>query len=82
MTHPSRLDIAAQVRAEIARWQAKIRQDDLASELEMSRNALSDRLSGEVEWRITELLRLGEILEVPITAFIPKPQPAPLHGAS
>lgn len=81
MTH-SRLDVAAEVRAEIARQQTKVAQEDLAAELEMSRKALSDRLSGEVEWRITELLRLGEILDVPITAFVPKPQPAPLGGAS
>jgi transcriptional regulator with XRE-family HTH domain len=72
MTKPPVDAVAAEVRAEIARRQPKTPQSEFAAELGMSQTQFSDRLSGDVEWRITEIIRLAELLGVPVTAFVPK----------
>lgn len=59
--------VAAEVRAELARAQIKIK--DLAPELEMSVSTLQRRLSGEIPFDVEELTRIAEIANVSPAAF-------------
>lgn len=62
--------IAAEVRAEIARQKGPT-QRELAELLGLSQPQVSDRIRGDVEWRISELAKVAELLGVPITKFVP-----------
>jgi hypothetical protein len=64
-------EIAAEVRAEIARRLPKKPRTEFAAELGISPTAWDDRLSGAVEWRITELVTLAGILGVEVAEFLP-----------
>lgn len=59
---------AAEVRAEVARQRKP--QREIADILGMSQAAASRRLLGQVEFSLSELTRLAEVLGVPLSAFI------------
>lgn len=59
--------VAAEVRAELARAQIKIK--DLAPELEMSVSTLQRRLSGEIPFDVEELTRIADIANVSPAVF-------------
>lgn len=61
------LDVAANVRAEVAR--RRIRQADIAGHLSIDQRAVSRRLLGHVEFSASELQKLAELLEVPVSAL-------------
>lgn len=69
MTNPLPADIAAEVRAEISRQ--KKPQREIADILGLSQQQVSERVRGDVEWRISELVRVADWLQVPITNFLP-----------
>lgn len=62
-------EIAAQVRAEISRQMKP--QRDLVELLGISQAQVSERVRGDVEWRISELTKVAEYLKVPLTDFLP-----------
>jgi transcriptional regulator with XRE-family HTH domain len=66
--------VAAEVRAEVARQ--RISQQVLAEKLAMSEGQVSFRLNGHVEFKVSELLAIAEVLGVPVTRFLPEPAPA------
>lgn len=61
--------IAGEIRAELGRRGLTHRQ--LADALGWSRQHLSKRMCGESDWRVSELLRVAQILDVPVTKFLP-----------
>lgn len=65
-THAQR--IAANVRAELARKQ--VTQADIAERLHFSRAAIGRRTSGHVDFKITELYVIAEMLDVPVSALL------------
>lgn len=69
MTNSLPADIAAEVRAEISRQ--KKPQREIADMLGLSQQQVSERVRGDVEWRISELVRVAGWLQVPITNFVP-----------
>lgn len=62
-------EIAAQVRAEISRQMKP--QRELVEILGISQAQVSERVRGDVEWRISELVKVAECLGVPLTTFVP-----------
>jgi len=66
--------IAGNVRAEVARQ--RIPQARTAAALGQNQQWLSRRMTGHVEFRISELLILAEFLDVPITDLLPKQKTA------
>lgn len=60
-------DVAAEVRAELARRQISGRRLGLA--LGWSQYYVSARLRGEVPFSLADLKRMAEYLEVPVTKF-------------
>lgn len=60
--------VADNVRAELAR--SGKRQVDLAKFLGFTRQAVSKRLHGHVDFRVTELHAIAEYLGVPISALV------------
>jgi transcriptional regulator with XRE-family HTH domain len=77
MTNSLPADIAAEVRAEISRQRKP--QREIAELLGISQQQVSERVLGDVEWRISELVRVAEWLSVPITKFVP---PSAVVGAA
>lgn len=63
--HASR--VAANARAEVARRQ--IRQGRIAEHLGLNQQQVSRRLTGEVEFSVSELQKLAELLEVPVATL-------------
>lgn len=59
------------MRAEMAR--AGVTQDVLAEVLGFSRQALSHRLLGNVEFRVSELERIAAFLGVPVATLLSGP---------
>lgn len=64
-----REQIAAEVRAELARQQ--VTQRDLAAVLDMTQPALQLRLVGKRSFRGEELAKIAAYLGVPVTGFLP-----------
>lgn len=62
-------EIAAQVRAEISRQMKP--QRELVELLGISQAQVSERVRGDVEWRISELVKVADYLGLPVTAFVP-----------
>jgi predicted XRE-type DNA-binding protein len=62
-------EIAAQVRAEISRQMKP--QRELVEILGISQAQVSERVRGDVEWRISELVKVADFLGVPLTQFVP-----------
>lgn len=60
--------VADNVRAELAR-QGK-RQVDIAEQLGFTRQALSKRLHGHVDFRVAELHAIAELLGIPISKLV------------
>ena len=69
MTRSRSDQVAAEVRAETARQ--RLSQGKLAEKLDMSESSVSLRLSGRIEFKISELLAFAEVLGVPVTQFLP-----------
>lgn len=61
--------VSSEVRAELARQRRP--QRDLADLLGISVNQVSERIRGDVDWRVTELIQVAELLRVPVTQFLP-----------
>jgi predicted XRE-type DNA-binding protein len=61
--------IAALVRAEISKQMKP--QRELVELLGISQAQVSERVRGDVEWRISELVKVAEYLGLPVTAFVP-----------
>ena len=60
--------VAAEVRAELARQQLSgVR---AAKALGWSQNYLSVRLRGTVEFSVTDLFKIADLLEVPVSTFL------------
>lgn len=80
MTNSLPVDIATEVRAEISRQ--KKPQRELAEILGISQQQVSERVRGDVEWRISELVRVARWLDVPLASFVPEPaRPAAASAA-
>lgn len=58
----------ATIRAEMARQ--RITQTELAVALSIPQTQVSARLRGAVEWRVTELLGVAELLGVPASTLL------------
>lgn len=80
MTKELASDIAAEVRAEISRQ--KKTQIQIAEQLGMTQPQISERMRGVTEWRISELVRLAEWLEVPLDHFVPARRSETVAGAA
>lgn len=61
-------NVAANVRAELAR--KRITQTKVAARLGVSRQNVAQRLSGRVDFRVSELVAIAELLEIPVTALL------------
>jgi len=70
--------IRRKVRAELAYREISGRQ--LCTLIGMSQSALAARLSGHVEFRISELQTIADAIEVPLSRFLPDTQPQPAGG--
>lgn len=68
-----REQIAAEVRAELARRRMSQRQ--VADILEMVQPAVQQRLAGVRPWRAEELVKLADALGVPLSRFMPQASP-------
>lgn len=68
MTQVPIVDVAANVRAEVAR--RRIRQADLADAMGLDQRAVSRRLLGHVEFSATELQKVAQILDVPVARLL------------
>ena len=64
----------ANVRAEMARRQ--ITQMELARQLGLSQAAISARIKGRTPFDINELTAIARVLDVPLDALLPDPEPA------
>lgn len=62
-------EIAALVRAEISKQMKP--QRELVELLGISQAQVSERVRGDVEWRISELTKVADFLGVPLTDFVP-----------
>lgn len=62
--------VADLVRAELAR--RRLKQTDLAAHLCLTRSAISRRLTGEMEFSITELRTTAAFFGVPLATFLPE----------
>ena len=60
--------VAANVRAEMAR--RRKRQEDIAELLSLTRQGVSQRLLGRVDFRIGELQAIADYLSVPISVLL------------
>lgn len=69
---------ADEVRAAMARKRKT--QNDVAGELGLSRQAVSDRLRGRTPWTVSEIHQLARLLDVPACALV-DPLAHPTHGA-
>lgn len=69
MANELALSIAAQVRAELSRQMKP--QRELVELLGLSQAQVSERVRGDVEWRISELTLVADHLGVSITEFLP-----------
>lgn len=61
--------VAAEVRAEMARQ--RITQTEMARRLGTNQAFINRRLVGEVPFNITTLAKIGDVLGVPVTHFMP-----------
>lgn len=61
-------DVAANVRAEVAR--RRLRQSEIAEALELDQRAVSRRLLGYVEFSASELQKLAGLLDVPAATLL------------
>lgn len=67
MSEPHKL-VAAEVRAEMARQ--RMSQSRLAELLGVAQQTISRRIVGEVPFDVSELARVAELLNVPMTQFL------------
>jgi transcriptional regulator with XRE-family HTH domain len=65
----NREQIAAEVRAALARKRPKMTQGELAERIGISRVALSERLNGYRPFDVDQLYRISDALDVPFMAF-------------
>lgn len=79
MTKDLATDIATEVRAEISRQ--KKPQREIADLLNLSQQQVSERVRGDVEWRISELVRVASWLGVSVDQFVPTLEPADVDAA-
>jgi transcriptional regulator with XRE-family HTH domain len=70
--------IAAEVRAELGRQ--RMSQRRLAAKLDLSQAQVNDRLRGSVEFRLSELEQIAEILGVPLRQFFDAPAAVAGHA--
>jgi transcriptional regulator with XRE-family HTH domain len=61
-------NVAANVRAELAR--RRISQTTVAQRLGVSRQNVAQRLNGRVDFRVSELVAIAALLDVPVTALL------------
>lgn len=61
--------VSAEIRAEMGRQ--RLTQVDLAGKLGIKQAHLSRRLTGEVTWRVDEVMRVALILGVPFRQLMP-----------
>lgn len=72
-------DIAAKVRAEISKQMKP--QREMVDILGLSQAQVSERVRGDVEWRISELVKVAALLGVPVTEFVPNADAAEVSAA-
>lgn len=65
--HETQLHVAAEARAEIARQRLTLR--EVAARLGMVHTSLHRRLTGEIDFSVSELAALADVLEVPLEQF-------------
>ena len=71
MTH-SLSDLNPTVRAEMARRGET--QTTLAPKIGLTQSGLSRRLTGTAEWTVTDLYRLAQVFDLPLSTFLPELQ--------
>jgi transcriptional regulator with XRE-family HTH domain len=62
------IDVAANVRAELAR--RRITQTDVAQRLGVSRQNVAQRLNGSVDFRVGELIAVADMLGITIAELL------------
>lgn len=67
MTVQTSTDVAAKVRGIAA--ERRLKQNDLAAALHLSRMSIVRRFSGETPYSIDDLLKLARLFNVPVGAF-------------
>ena len=65
----NRVDVAAEVRAVLAR--KRISQRQLAKALGLTQPVIWRRLRGDVQFSVDELQAVAEFVEVPVSTFFP-----------
>ena len=60
------------VRAEMARRGET--QSTLAPKIGLTQSGLSRRLTGDAEWTVHDLYKLADVLDVPLSTFLPEMQ--------
>lgn len=68
MRNPSRPAVVTEVR--VAALRAGASQNDIAAHLDMSQAAFSRRMTGEVEFRVSELRAIAGFLSVPLEQLL------------
>lgn len=68
MAYSTRERVAAEVRAEMARQRRT--QTELAEHLDMSQQAVSRRMTGELAWDVDEITDIADWLGVPLAALM------------
>jgi len=61
-------NVAANVRAELAR--KRISQTKVAEHLNVSRQNVAQRLNGKVDFRVSELIAIAGLLDIPVAALV------------
>jgi transcriptional regulator with XRE-family HTH domain len=74
MVHPLTVRLAAEFRAEIARQ--GLTAGRVADEADISRASLSRKLSGRYDFTTGELIRLSEVLAIPVHVFAKRAEEA------
>lgn len=69
---PEELGVNSIIRAELARTQRT--QGDLAEHLDLSQPAIHRRMTGKVNWRISELRHVAAFLDVSLSFLVTEAQ--------
>lgn len=64
------------LRAEMAR--KRVTQDDLAQAIGLSQPAIGRRMSGQVDWGLSELQVVADLLGMPLAALVAEPVTGPI----
>lgn len=70
-TDPVDVEVGARVHA--AMWRARLTQAQVSKHLGLDQAAVSRRLRGATAWKVSELLRISQLLHIAATDLLPDP---------